>query len=108
MSKKKLVSPPLSIFARIWKIPLVPARLVAGRVTVNGIHELPGHPVPPGSSRVEIDLLPEGDGTRLRLTHTVGAPGFGAKVDAGWRHYTGRLALAAEFADPGPDPWRAT
>lgn len=70
--------------------------------------EEPGHPVPPGSSRVEIDLLPEGGSTRLRLTHTVWAPGFGAKVDAGWTHYTGRLAMAAEFADPGPDPWRVT
>lgn len=69
--------------------------------------EEPGHPVPPGSSRVEIELHPEGDGTRLMLTHTVAAPGVGAKVEAGWTHYTGRLARVAERADPGPDPWRA-
>jgi uncharacterized protein YndB with AHSA1/START domain len=68
--------------------------------------EATGHPVPPGSSRVEIDLIPEGRETRLRLTHTVGAPGFGEMVEAGWRHYTGRLQVAAGGGDAGPDPWR--
>jgi uncharacterized protein YndB with AHSA1/START domain len=81
---------------------LVPGR----RVVFTWGWEGPDHPVPPGSSRVEIDLVPEGRGTRLRLTHTVGAPGFGPKVEAGWRHYGARLAAAAEGADPGPDPWR--
>lgn len=68
--------------------------------------EAPRHPVPPGSSLVEIDLMPEGEGTRLRLTHTVGAPGFGEKVEEGWRHYSARLAVAAGGGDPGPDSWR--
>ena len=69
--------------------------------------EAPEHPVPPGSSLVEIDLFAEGDGTRLRLTHTVGAPGFGEKVEEGWSHYTERLDAVACGRDPGPDPWRA-
>lgn len=68
--------------------------------------EAPGHPVPPGSSRVEIELIPEGHGTRLRLTHTVGAAGFGDKVEAGWSHYAARLEAAAGGGDAGPDPWR--
>jgi uncharacterized protein YndB with AHSA1/START domain len=68
--------------------------------------EEPRHPVPPGSSLVEIDLIPEGEGTRLRLTHTVGAPGFGERVEAGWRHYVARLAAVACGDDPGRDPWR--
>jgi len=67
--------------------------------------EAPQHPVPPGASRVEIDLVPVGGGTRLRLTHTVAAPGFGEKVEAGWAHYASRLAVAAAGGRPGPDPW---
>lgn len=82
---------------------LVPGR----RVVFTWGWEAPGHPVPPGSSRVEIDLIPDGDRTLLRLTHTVGVPGFGEKVEAGWGHYSARLAAAAAGGDPGPDPWRA-
>lgn len=62
------------------------------------------HPgVPPGSSTVEIDLAPDGDGTLLTLTHTGLPP---AEVDIhklGWDHYLPRLALVAEGDDPGPD-----
>jgi uncharacterized protein YndB with AHSA1/START domain len=68
--------------------------------------EAPRHPVPPGASRVEIELAPHRGGTLLRLTHTIGAPGFVEKVEAGWTHYVPRLAVAAEGGRPGPDPWR--
>jgi uncharacterized protein YndB with AHSA1/START domain len=68
--------------------------------------EEPRHPVPPGSSLVEIDLIPEAGGTRLRLIHTVGAAGFGELVESGWTHYLARLGAVASDADPGPDPWR--
>lgn len=64
-----------------------------------------GHPgVPPGSSLVEIELLPDGDGTLVVLTHT------GLAIDEqplhrqGWTHYLGRLQMSAEGGDPGPDP----
>jgi uncharacterized protein YndB with AHSA1/START domain len=64
--------------------------------------------VPPGSSTVEIDLVPDGSGTLLRLVHrnlpteeSAGAHGVG------WTHYLGRLAIAAAGGDPGPDPWAA-
>jgi uncharacterized protein YndB with AHSA1/START domain len=32
--------------------------------------EAPGDPTPPGASRVEVDLVPDGDGTLLTLRHT--------------------------------------
>jgi uncharacterized protein YndB with AHSA1/START domain len=63
--------------------------------------------VPPGSSTVEIDLIPTATGTLLRLVHS-GLPD-GAAVEAhgqGWTHYLGRLAVAAPGGDPGPDPWQ--
>ena len=61
------------------------------------------HPIPPGSTTIEITLHPEGDKTRVRLVHR------GLPADAvddhgeGWAHYLERLALAATGADPGPD-----
>jgi uncharacterized protein YndB with AHSA1/START domain len=63
----------------------------------------PGHPIPAGSTTVEITLHPEGDKTRVRLVQR------GLPADAvddhgeGWTHYLERLALAATGADPGPD-----
>jgi len=66
-----------------------------------------GNPdVPPGSSTVEYELVPEGGGTRVRLTHR-GLPSA-ESVEShahGWDHYLGRLAVAAGGGDPGPDPW---
>jgi uncharacterized protein YndB with AHSA1/START domain len=60
--------------------------------------------VPPGSSIVEIELQPDGDGTRLTLTHR-GLPAGAVEVHRhGWEHYTSRLLVAAEGGDPGPDP----
>ncbi len=55
----------------------------------------PDHPIPAGSTRVEIQLIPEGDKTRVRLIHS------GLPADAisdhtgGWDHYLGRLAVVA-------------
>jgi uncharacterized protein YndB with AHSA1/START domain len=64
----------------------------------------PNHPIPPGSTRVEIDLAEVGDGTRLRLRHT-GLPQDAVDDHAGgWTHYLKRLAVAAVGGDPGPDP----
>jgi len=60
--------------------------------------------VPPGSSRVEITLHPEGDKTRLRLVHS-GLPDDETVVQHtdGWDHYLGRLAVVAAGGDAGPD-----
>ena len=63
----------------------------------------PDHPIPPGSTTVEISLHPEGEKTRVRLVHR------GLPADAvddhgrGWERYVGRLAVAATGGDPGPD-----
>lgn len=62
------------------------------------------HPaVPPGSTAVEIDLLPDGDGTLIRLTHS-GLPADEVPLHRkGWQHYLPRLVLVAQGDDPGPD-----
>jgi uncharacterized protein YndB with AHSA1/START domain len=64
------------------------------------------HPVGPGSTRVEYELTPEGDGTRLRFAHT-GLPTEESKTSHthGWDHYLGRLEIVAGGGDVGPDPW---
>jgi uncharacterized protein YndB with AHSA1/START domain len=64
------------------------------------------NPVPPGSSTVEIELVPEGDGTLLRFTHRDLPSAEAAESHGhGWDHYLGRLSIAATGGDPGVDPW---
>ena len=67
-----------------------------------------GDQLPPGSSLVEIDLIPQGSGTLVSMTHS-GLPAelVPAHVE-GWAHYHARLAIAATGRDPGPDPRHAT
>lgn len=62
--------------------------------------------LPPGSSRVEVTLAPDGAGTILSLVHT-GLPSEDSaeRHGEGWKHYLSRLAVAAPGGDPGPDPW---
>lgn len=60
--------------------------------------------VPPGSTLVLIELIPHGDGTLVRLTHSGLAQGEGPLHETGWRHYLTRLSIAAAGGDPGPDP----
>lgn len=63
----------------------------------------PGHPIPAGSTTVEITLHPEGDKTRVRLVHR-GLPDDAISDHTfGWDHFLGRLAVAATGGDPGPD-----
>ncbi len=61
--------------------------------------------LPPGSSTVEIELIPDGDGTIVRLTHSGLPEGTDAAQLEGWKHFLPRLAIAASGGDPGPDPW---
>ena len=65
--------------------------------------DLPGHPIPAGSTEVEITLTPEGEQTLLRLTHR-GLPddAIGDHVN-GWNYYLGRLEKVVDGVDPGPD-----
>lgn len=62
------------------------------------------YPVAPGESTVEVQLTPEGSGTRLRLTHRIAVPELEEQTRVGWVHYIERLAVTAEGGDPGPDP----
>jgi uncharacterized protein YndB with AHSA1/START domain len=62
------------------------------------------HGVPPGSSRVEVTLAPEGEGTLVRLRH-LDLPEQAREMHGqGWQLYLDRLQIAATGGDPGPDP----
>lgn len=66
--------------------------------------EMPDNPVTPGSTRVEITLVPEGGKTLLRLAHS-GLPDDEAVAQHihGWDHYLARLAAVASGGEVGPD-----
>jgi uncharacterized protein YndB with AHSA1/START domain len=66
------------------------------------------HAVPPGSSRVEVSLVPDGDETVVRLRH-VDLPEQSVEVHGqGWDHFLARLVVAAAGGDPGPDQHATT
>jgi hypothetical protein len=73
-----------------------------------GLQEQPSTDVeiPPGSTTVEIDLVPRPDGaTLLKLVHP-GLDDLAADAHAGgWAHYLDRLRSTAEGEPPGPDPF---
>jgi uncharacterized protein YndB with AHSA1/START domain len=62
-------------------------------------------PIAPGSTTVEVDLIPEGDGTLVRLRHRGLVGAAAGEHAAGWEHFLPRLVEIAEGRDPGPDPW---
>ena len=103
-----------------YRIEIIPGHTASGEfVELERPHRLvytwgwePGedgpNPVPPGSSTVEIELVPEDGGTRLRFTHRDLPSAESAESHAiGWDHYLERLVVAAAGGDPGPDPWLA-
>ena len=61
--------------------------------------------VPAGSTRVEIDLEPENEGTRVRLTHRHLPSDARERHDLGWGHYLARLKTVSQGREPGPDPF---
>lgn len=73
------------------------------RISFTWGFEIPGHPLPAGSTLVTIQLTPSGDGTLLRLVQEHVPDGFDA-VRHGWEHYLDRLAIVAAGGEPGPDP----
>lgn len=64
-----------------------------------------GNPtVPPGSTRVEITLEADGDGTVLRLVHAGLPDADTADLHrSGWTRYLERLAVAGTGREAGPD-----
>jgi uncharacterized protein YndB with AHSA1/START domain len=63
------------------------------------------HPrMPPGTTTVEFELVPEGQDTLLRLTHR-DLPAEDVPIHrAGWDVLLPRLEVAATGGDPGPSP----
>jgi uncharacterized protein YndB with AHSA1/START domain len=61
--------------------------------------------VAPGSTTIEIELIPNGAGTTLRFKHELPTAAAAASHANGWDHYLERLVTAARGDDPGEDPW---
>jgi uncharacterized protein YndB with AHSA1/START domain len=74
------------------------------RVVFTWGFEIPDHPIPPGSTLVQIDLIPDGDNTLIRLTQDHVPPVGVIPVRRGWDDYLDRLQIVAGGGDPGPDP----
>lgn len=99
-----------------YRVEVIPGEVAAGEfVEIDPPRRLvhtwgwePGStsPVPPGSTIVEFELLPDGDGTLLRLTHRrlpdAASAGF---HEDGWAHYLDRLTVVAKSGEPGVDTW---
>ncbi len=62
-------------------------------------------PVQPGSSTVEVTLVPDGEGTLVTLVHRDLPDVSREPHGVGWAHYLERLATAAVGGDAGRDPW---
>lgn len=92
------VAMPNGARARGEFVELVPDRRVVfswGWVDHDGL--------PPGSSTVEIELVPDGAGTVVRLTHRGLPPEEVELHSVGWNRYLPRLALAARGGEPPSD-----
>lgn len=63
--------------------------------------------MPPGATRLRIELTAYDGGTRLHLTHGGLVASEASKHAVGWPHFLARLVMLAGGADPGPDPWAA-
>ena len=63
----------------------------------------PDHPIPAGSTEVEITLIPDGNKTRVRLVHRGLPEDAVSDHTQGWDHYLDRLAVASAGGSPGPD-----
>jgi uncharacterized protein YndB with AHSA1/START domain len=93
------------IIARGEYVEVEPHRRVVFTFGWESEENSPSHEaVSPGSSRVEVALEPDGEGTLLRFRH-LDLPEQARDIHAhGWDLYLGRLAVAAAGGDPGPDP----
>ncbi len=98
-----------------FRVEVIPGHIASGEfVEVDAPRRLvytfgwegEGNLVPPGSSTIEIELVREGDGTRLTFVHS-GLPTEEQRGSHahGWDNYLGRLGAAARGEDPGRDPF---
>jgi uncharacterized protein YndB with AHSA1/START domain len=96
----------------IFLVDVVPGRVARGQfkevVPVTHLSYTWGwdgsESVPPGSSLIEVDLLPKNGSTVVRFSHSgLPAEEVPGHTD-GWTHYLARLVIAASGGDPGPDP----
>jgi len=60
--------------------------------------------LPPGASRVRVELTPTAGGTRLRLTHDRLPGEIQLLHDEGWAAFLDRLAAVLAGRDPGEHP----
>ena len=61
------------------------------------------HPdVPPASTTVTFELVPDGTGTALTMTHAGLPAGIADEHAVGWTYFFARLRLAATGGEPGP------
>ena len=101
-----------------WTIDVIPGNTASGEfVEIDPPHRLvytwgwehtrhDGNAVPLGSSTIEIELIPDGDGTLLHFTHRDLPSAKSTESHAhGWGHYLDRLAIVAAGGDAGRDPW---
>jgi uncharacterized protein YndB with AHSA1/START domain len=77
------------------------------RVVFTWGHTDPDRALPPGSTRVEVELIPRDGGTLVRLVHRDLAGEQRERHEFGWSHYLARLSLAACGRDPGKDAFAA-
>jgi uncharacterized protein YndB with AHSA1/START domain len=63
----------------------------------------PDHPIPAGSTVIEISLIPDGEKTRVRLVHRGLPDDAVGDHTGGWDHYLDRLATVAAGGAVGPD-----
>ena len=61
--------------------------------------------MPPGTTRLRVELAPSEHGTVLTLIHSGLVPEEAKKHAVGWPHFLARLAEAGAGRDPGKDPW---
>jgi uncharacterized protein YndB with AHSA1/START domain len=99
-----------------YRVEVIPGHTASGEfVEIDPPHRLvhtwgwepgSGSPVAPGSTLVEYELIPNGDGTLLRFSHrNLPSSEAAASHAHGWDHYLERLTEAAAGVDPGVDPW---
>jgi uncharacterized protein YndB with AHSA1/START domain len=62
--------------------------------------------MPPGSTRLCIEITATASGSKLTLSHSGLTPVEAAGHAIGWEHFLQRLSQAAAGKPPGEDPWK--